>query len=114
MTRRLPSKLGGATSRRIRRQLLRDLPPPLIDDLAPSPLAASPSASPSPTTSSPATVERYTSRDPISLLVLFNLMASVRAMLTLVLLFMLLNHASIRVMLILVPKIVMICILVLI
>jgi hypothetical protein len=114
MTGRLPSKSGDATSWRIRRQLLRDLPPPLIDDLAPSPLATSPSASPSPVTSSPATVERYTSRDLMSLFMLFNLMASVQAMLTLVLLFMLLNHASIRAMLILVPKIVMIFILVLI
>jgi hypothetical protein len=57
----------------------------------------------SPATSSPTTVERYTSRDPMSLFVLFNLMASVRAMLTLVLLFILLNHATIRAMLILVP-----------
>jgi hypothetical protein len=114
MTGRLPSKSGGATSRRIHRQLLRDLPPLLIDDLAPSPLAASPSASPSPVTSSPATIKRYTSRDPMSLFMLFNLMASVRVRLTLVLLFMLLNHASIRAMRILVPKIAMICILVLI
>ena len=45
---------------------------------------------------------------------LFDLIDSVRAMLTLVILFMLLNHASIQAMLILVFEIVMIYILVLI
>jgi hypothetical protein len=105
----LPSKSDSAMSRRIRCQLLRALPPPLIDDLAPPP-----SASPSPMTSSPAIIERYTSRDPISFFQLFNL-TGVRAMLTPAVMFMLLlNHASIQVMLNLVLEFVMIYILVLI
>ena len=45
----LPSKSGGATSWRIRSQLLRTLPSPLIDDLVPA-AASSPSASSSPAT----------------------------------------------------------------
>ena len=105
---RLPSMSGGATSWRIRRQLLRALPPPLNDDHVPPPPAC-----PSPMTSSPATVKRYIPRDPISRLMLFNL-TSVRAMFTLVLVFMLLNHTSIRTMFILVSEIIMIYILVLI
>ena len=51
---------------------------------------------------------------PIFTFKLFNLMASVEAMLTLVLLFMLLDHASIRAIFNLVLEIVMIYILVLI
>jgi hypothetical protein len=100
---RLQSKSVGATSQRICRQLLRSLPPPLIDDLAP-PLA----------TSSPYAVERYTSRDPMSPFMLFDMVASVQDMFILVLLFMLLDHASIQAMFNLVLKFVMIYIMVLI
>ena len=101
-TGRLSSKSGFATYRRIRRQLLRSLPPPLIDDFTLPP-------SPSPATSSP--VQRYTSRDSF---MLFDMMASVRDMFMLVLLFILLGHASIQVMFNLVRGFIMIYILVLI
>ena len=57
--------------------------------------------------SSLSTIERYTPRDPMSQLMLFNL-TSVRAMFTLVLVSMLLNHISILATLILVSEIVMI------
>ena len=50
----LPSKLGSATSHRVRHQLLRALPPSLIDDFVPPPAATSPSVD-----------KRYTHRDPI-------------------------------------------------
>ena len=66
-----------------------------------------------PATSSLSAIESYTPRDPMSGLMLFNL-TNVRAMFTLVFMFMLLNHTSIRAMLILVSEIVMIYILVLI
>ena len=101
-TGRFPSKSGGATSRRIRRQLLRSLSPLLIDDFAIPP-------SPSPAMSSP--VQRYISRDSF---MLFDMMASVRDMFMLVLLFILLGHASIQVMFNLVRGFIMIYILVLI
>jgi hypothetical protein len=77
---RLPSKSGGATSRRIRRQLHRALPPPLIVnfdndfnidgfdvDLVPS---SSPSASPTTT----ATVHSYNYRDLILSFILSNIL----------------------------------------
>ena len=104
-------------SRRIRRQLLRALPPPLSDDIDLVPLspASSPSTSPSPAITS--TIERYISRVLMSSFILFNLFG-VRAMLTPVVMFMLCNmlfdHASIQYMLNLVFQIVMIYILVLI
>jgi hypothetical protein len=67
----LPSKSGGATSRRIRRQLRRAIPPPLIDDfdvdLVPS---SPPSASPTTT----ATVGRYNPRDLILSFILSNML----------------------------------------
>ena len=66
-----------------------------------------------PATLSLSTIERYTPRDPMSQLMLFNL-TSVRAMFTLVLVFMLLNHTSILATLILVSEIIMIYIMVLI
>ena len=66
-----------------------------------------------PATLSLSTIERYTPRDPMSQLMLFTL-TSVRAMFTLGLVFMLLNHTSIRATLIVVSEIVMIYILVLI
>jgi hypothetical protein len=75
-TGRLPSKSAGATSRRIRRQLRRALPPPFIDDfdddfnindfdidLVP------PSTSPTTTT----TVSRYNPRDLILSFILSNM-----------------------------------------
>jgi hypothetical protein len=78
-TGRLPSKSSGATSRRIRRQLRRALPPPLIDDfdddfkindfdvdLVPPSL---PSTSPTTT----ATVGRYNPRDLILSFILSNM-----------------------------------------
>ena len=95
-------------SRRIRRQLLQALPPPLIKELAPSPPPASPCTSLSLATSSPAIVERYTSRYTMSFFHLFNL-TGVRAVL--VMFMLLLNHASIQVMLNLVLEFVMIYIL---
>jgi hypothetical protein len=95
-TGRLPSKSGSATSRRIRRQLRRALPPPLIDDfdddfnindfdvdLVPS---SPPSASPTTT----GTVDRYNPRDLILLFILSNMLicrASMLYMLDLVHLF---------------------------
>ena len=45
--------------------------------------------------SSTSAVGSYTPRDPISPFMLFDMVASVRAMYTLVLLFMLLDHACI-------------------
>ena len=81
--------------------------------MPPSP-ATSPSTSPSPVTSSPSAVERYIPRDPMSSVMLFDMMTSVRARFTLVLLFRLLNHTNIQAMLNLVLKIVIIYILVLI
>ena len=70
------------------------LPPPLINDLTPSPPPASPSASPLAATSSPATVERYTPRDPMSFFELFNL-TGVRALITPIFMLMMLNHTSV-------------------
>ena len=104
-------------SRRIRRQLLRALPPPLSDDIDLVPLspASSPSTSPSPAITS--TIERYISRVLMSSFILFNLFG-VRAMLTPVVMFMLCNmlfdHVSIQYMLNLVFQIIIIYFLVLI
>ena len=76
----------------------RNVPPPFVNDIVTLALS---------------TIKRYTPRDPVSRLMLFNL-TSVRAMFTLVLVFMLLNHTSIRAMFILVSEIVIIHILILI
>jgi hypothetical protein len=79
-TDRLPSKSGGATSRRIRRQLRRALPPPVIDDFDDDfnindfdvDLVSSSPPSASPTTT--ATVGRYNPRDLILLFILSNIL----------------------------------------
>jgi hypothetical protein len=76
----LPSKSGGATSRRIHRQLRRALPPPLIDDFDDDfnindfdvDLVSSSALSASPTTT--ATVGRYNPRDLIMTFILSNMM----------------------------------------
>jgi hypothetical protein len=105
--------VGGATSWRIRHQLLRALPPPLIDDL--NLTSSFTSASPPPATTT--TIGRYNPRDLMSSFILSNL-SGVRARLTPVIVFMLCNmlfcHASIQYMLNLVHQFIMIYILVLI
>jgi hypothetical protein len=75
-TGRLPSKSGGATFRRIRRQLRRALPPPLIDDFDDDfnindfDVDLVPSSSPTTT----ATVGKYNPRDLILSFILSNML----------------------------------------
>jgi hypothetical protein len=86
-TGRLPSKSGGATSRRIRHQLRRALPPPLIDDFDDDfnindfnvdlVLSSPPSASPTTT----ATIGRYNPRDLILSFILSNMLIDHASML---------------------------------
>jgi hypothetical protein len=95
-TGRLPSKSGGATSRRIRRQLCRALPPPLIDDFDDDfnindfDVNLVPSSPPSASLTNTTTVGRYNPHDLILSFILSNMLichASMLYMLDLVHLF---------------------------
>jgi hypothetical protein len=79
-TGRLSSKSGGATSRRIRRQLRRALPPPLIDgfdddfDINDFDVDLVPSSPPSASPTTAVTVDRYNFHDLILSFILFNML----------------------------------------